>query len=1024
MPEPGDQAFLKQALAHRFLTPVQADRLLKAQAAFEARGDAPPIAETAVKLRMMTPPQASSCVPRVASGGRKKTAVRRAEAKGDPKNKKLLVLGLAGGGGLLIVVLLAAVVMSGHTSRTRAPEPESEPPVAVKPAGASKLHEPTVKEVEEEMRRAAEAQRKKFIEGAEERKREAEKSAAERRAAEEKEKARIAAEEGKAADERKTREAEGERGYQRRVRERRAESAKALDEARKGIEEDRRAETARQKALAEKLKTQKLSIKLRNGMALDNVVVQAMTRDELKLAFTFEGAVAEQSFPVEFIHDASYGTLLKAVYKGDGAAGAYERGRHLVLRKLWKEAQAAFEECVKLDASFQPRVPDLSRILNNEAAFKGTARRVGADQLLLSYDFSDAAMAQDFTAVQPQPAKIEVEGGELKISSPATALWSLKDVDFDRELEVDALVVLDDTASLLLGAFFNWERKGYLAVLNNKTPAGHFLFRNDTAKRDTLAHQSEPKVAGGTELRLRFTARQGALRLYVGDQEAAAANDAAFTKGWFYLGVTGGTARVKKLTVQGKVNPEEINKRFAEVEVLIRRAFEADLGKKRAEEDASAPLSAEDDYFMDALDSSFKADYEKARRVVTEAIKKQRFQLPLLALFDPLIKKNPKFAPCYFWRGLVYHAAQRMEEAKKDFSEAMRLCPDFFEAQHQEAQLLLDDRELEGAAESVKKALALAPGNGESVALAGFLRFVRGDAKGATADLEVARKLDPASDEVIQRQRNVVNVLKGPQHLGAKHVKEFPHYVVMTDISPEKTLLYGNRLEAAYKHYAETFKDFFAEDPKRPKPRVAVFNTREAYMTYGELTLSHRQEWTLGYFHPLYKELLLFEDVDQEATLQTLYHEAFHQFMSLMIDRIPPYWYNEGMAEYMGGLRIEVLKGQSKIAERAKILGGRLKGLKPALGMAMPFEQIMMQTPGQFYSGPRSFKYAQSWAMIHFFYEHEKGKHRPRIETYFKKLKEGGDARAAYEAGFGDAKMDELQKEWLEYVKKLEPSKK
>jgi len=266
-------------------------------------------------------------------------------------------------------------------------------------------------------------------------------------------------------------------------------------------------------------------------------------------------------------------------------------------------------------------------------------------------------------------------------------------------------------------------------------------------------------------------------------------------------------------------------------------------------------------------------------------------------------------------------------------------------------------------------------------------------------------------------------VLKGPQHLGAKWVKEFPHYVVMTDMSPEKTLLYGSRLEAAYKFYSETFKDVFTEDSKRPKPRVAVFNTREAYLTYGELTLSGRQEWTLGYFHPLYRELLLFEDVDFDATLQTLYHEAFHQFMSMMIARVP-FWYNEGIAEYMGGIKIEVSKTQSKILERARILDGRLKGLKAGLNFALKFEDIMMQSPAQFYSGPVSFKYAQAWAMVHFYYEAEKGKYRPRIEAYFKKLKEGGSPREAYEAGFGDAKMDELQKEWVEYVKKMEPPKK
>jgi hypothetical protein len=277
---------------------------------------------------------------------------------------------------------------------------------------------------------------------------------------------------------------------------------------------------------------------------------------------------------------------------------------------------------------------------------------------------------------------------------------------------------------------------------------------------------------------------------------------------------------------------------------------------------------------------------------------------------------------------------------------------------------------------------------------------------------------------VATTQKNVLNVVKGPQHLGAKYEKEFPHYVVMTDMSVDKTMLYGTRLEAAYKFYAETFKDVFTEEARRPKPRVAIFNTREAYLTYGELTLSNRQEWTLGYFHPMYRELLLFEDADLEATLQTLYHEAFHQFMALMVPKAP-FWYNEGIAEYMGGIKVEVVnKKDSKIVEKARVLDGRLKGLKMSLNFALKFEDIMMQTPAQFYSGPVSFKYAQAWSMVHFLYEASGGKHRPLVESYFKKLKDGGTPREAFDTAFGGGKVEELQKEWLEYVKKLEPVKK
>jgi tetratricopeptide (TPR) repeat protein len=955
----------------------------------------------------------------------------------DPAGKKKLVLfGSIGGAVLLLVVL--AVVMTSGSEKPRRPDPDaSSPPPPPKPVAVAPkpavTPAPAKADIDDDFKKAIQDSKK--VMGDISRK------TADRERKEKEDKAREDAEkeaEKKAADvEEKKREREAFAAFDRRRRERKEESAKAFEEARKAVEEDRKSEIARQKAVVEKLKNMKLTIKTKGGLRLDNVTVQGMTRDELRLAFTYEGSQAEQAFPIDFVEDRSYVDLLKAIYKGDGASGSYELGRHLVMRKLWKDAQAAFEECVKQDASYSARVPDLSRILHNEAAFKGSARKIGSDQLFITYDFSDAAQAQDFTPFQ-QPGQIGADGGELKLVSPVMAAWSLKGVDFERDLEVDATVIFEtDKSALLIGSFHTFDRKGYYAVVNSQNPPGHVLHRLDApGKSAALVTQAAPKVVAGAETRVRFQVKSGLFKVFVGEQEAFSVADATYAKGWCLLGVAGGTVRVKKLSVQGRVNPIEIDKRFAEVEVLVRRALESDLKKKKKTEDEEVdPLSAEDDFLMDRLSLSAKGEFTRQRSALVKAIQKKQIRPEHVKSFDGFVQSNPECAAGRYWKGVALLQGRKPEEAKAEFAEALRLFPDFHEAQLTLAHVELDERDFAEAAGRVRKALELVPGYGDAVAMGAYLKFLTtvaakghvkslaNDVKEAVLDLEVARKLDPDSESVATTQKNVLNVVKGPQHLGAKYEKEFPHYVVMTDMSAEKTLLYGTRLEAAYKFYAETFKDVFAEEARRPKPRVAIFNTREAYLTYGELTLSNRQEWTLGYFHPMYKELLLFEDADLEATLQTLYHEAFHQFMALMVPRAP-FWYNEGIAEFMGGIKVEATKKESKIVERARILDGRLKGLKMSLNFALKFEDIMMQTPAQFYSGPVSFKYAQAWSMVHFLYEASGGKHRPRIDSYFKKLKDGGTPREAFEAGFGDGKVDELQKEWLEYVKKLEPAKK
>jgi tetratricopeptide (TPR) repeat protein len=390
---------------------------------------------------------------------------------------------------------------------------------------------------------------------------------------------------------------------------------------------------------------------------------------------------------------------------------------------------------------------------------------------------------------------------------------------------------------------------------------------------------------------------------------------------------------------------------------------------------------------------------------------------------DAFIVQAPEFPAAFYWRGLMKLEIGQDDDAHGDFSRALRAAPEFVEAMVALGRKHLNELNYKEARACAEDGLKAEPDLADAWALRGFARFCEDDAAGATEDLEIALKLDPDSSTAQEYHRNVVNVRKGPQHLGCKFVKEFPHYVVMTDISMEKTKLYGERLEAAFQYYAETFKEFFTDDPKRKKPRVAIFFTKEAYLTYGELTLSRRQEWTLGYFHPMYKELLLFEDADQEETLQTLYHEAFHQFMNLMVGRAP-YWYNEGIAEYMGSIKVDKGRKGMEVVAKAQILDGRLKSLKMQIRQALDFQAIMTQTPSQFYGGNVSFKYAQAWSMIHFFYQHEGGKYRKLIDAYHRKLKEGGDIKEAFDAGFGEADLAEMKKEWLEYVKKLEPVKK
>jgi len=58
--------------------------------------------------------------------------------------------------------------------------------------------------------------------------------------------------------------------------------------------------------------------------------------------------------------------------------------------------------------------------------------------------------------------------------------------------------------------------------------------------------------------------------------------------------------------------------------------------------------------------------------------------------------------------------------------------------------------------------------------------------------------------------------------------------------------------------------------------------------------------------------------------------------------------------------------------------------------------------------------------MIHFFYEFDKGRHRPLIEEYFALLRAGKTSRECFDAVF-KGKEQTLQEEWRGFTKALRP---
>jgi len=77
-------------------------------------------------------------------------------------------------------------------------------------------------------------------------------------------------------------------------------------------------------------------------------------RDDVRISYEFDGGTAESDYTWDMLDDKSLVAIITALHKDRGAEGWYELGRQCVARKLWRDAQAAFDKCVGADPVVDP----------------------------------------------------------------------------------------------------------------------------------------------------------------------------------------------------------------------------------------------------------------------------------------------------------------------------------------------------------------------------------------------------------------------------------------------------------------------------------------------------------------------------------------------------------------------------------------------------------------------------------------------------------------------------------------------
>ncbi len=198
---------------------------------------------------------------------------------------------------------------------------------------------------------------------------------------------------------------------------------------------------------------------------------------------------------------------------------------------------------------------------------------------------------------------------------------------------------------------------------------------------------------------------------------------------------------------------------------------------------------------------------------------------------------------------------------------------------------------------------------------------------------------------------------------------------------------------------------------------VRVFRSREEYLAY----VGVEQKWTAALWSPPQRELVLYHpEHGNETLLRTVWHEAFHQYLSYagsMLESSP--WFNEGHAALFEYSHFD-RKGEI-VFEREAQAGAYVHEYAAQLAEVLP--ALFEMGYAAFYAGEAEevqARYRVAWSIAYFL---EVGAPKLRFrpfETfradYLKALVETHSMREATAKAFGDEKRrDEFIAAWLAF---------
>ena len=179
-----------------------------------------------------------------------------------------------------------------------------------------------------------------------------------------------------------------------------------------------------------------------------------------------------------------------------------------------------------------------------------------------------------------------------------------------------------------------------------------------------------------------------------------------------------------------------------------------------------------------------------------------------------------------------------------------------------------------------------------------------------------------------------------------------------------------------------------------------------------------RLNWVAGYFSPGPDGNYLvapWGGKDRES-LAVMLHELTHHLASRNVGGIPT-WIAEGVAEFYSTFRIDADRNLAIVGEPPR------ERVRSLIGKSLiPMDRFFAVTStNEFANSPVELDlfYAQSWALVHYFFVGDQGARTRQIGTYLRALERGQERSAAFTLAFGST-YDELGKDLVKYVRDLQ----